>query len=71
MVKTELAFAFSSFFEMVECLMCRFPADHCYERVIEVVVFLVDGGGRLHDGSLRSVTIGAHKGNTKLRLVEL
>ena len=51
--------------------MCRFPADHCYERVIEVVVFLVDGGGRLHDGSLRSVTIGAHKGNTKLRLVEL
>ena len=39
--------------------------------MLEVGVFVVDGGGRCHDSSLSSVTIRAHKGNTKLSLVEL
>ena len=39
--------------------------------MIEVGVFLVDGGGRHHGGSLNSFTKGVHKGNTKLILVEL
>ena len=56
---------------MVECLICRFPADNCYDRVLEVGVFVVDGGGRRYDSSLRSVTRGVHKGNIKMSLVEL
>ena len=32
-------------FDMVECLVCRFPADFGYDRVIKVRVFVVDGGG--------------------------
>ena len=62
---------FEFIFEMVECLICRFLVDFGQDRVLEVVVFVVDEGGQRHDISLRSVTRGFHKGNTKLILVEL
>ena len=39
--------------------------------MLEVGVFKVYGGGRRYDSSLSFVTIGAHKGNTKLILLEL
>ena len=39
--------------------------------MLEVRVFVVDGGGRLHDSPLSSGNIGVHKGNTKLSLAEL
>ena len=39
--------------------------------MLEVVVFVVDGGGLRHDSSLRSITIGVHKSNSKFILVEL
>ena len=54
---------------MAECLICKFPADYCYDRVLEVGVFVVDKGSQLHDSSLSSVTRGVHKGNKKLSLV--
>ena len=38
--------------------------------MLEVGVFVVDGGGRRHDSSVSSVTRGVHKGNTKLSLVD-
>ena len=37
--------------------------------MLEVGVFVVDGGDRPHNISLSSVTRGVHKGNTKLSLV--
>ena len=39
--------------------------------MLEVGVFVVDGGGQHNDISLSSVARGAHKVNTKLTLVEL
>ena len=62
---------FELIFELVECLICRFPADFGLDRVLKVGVFVVDGGGQLHDSSLSSFARGFHKSNTKLSLVEL
>ena len=39
--------------------------------MLGVGVIVVEGGGRSHDSSLRSVTRGVHKCNIKLSLVEL
>ena len=62
---------FEFIFEMVECFICRLPAGFVWDRVLEVGVFVFDGGGQRHDSSLSSVTRGVHKGNKKLSLVEL
>ena len=55
---------------MVECIIYRFPAGLYQDRVLEVGVFVVDGGGRRRDSSLSFVARGVHKGNTKLSLLE-
>ena len=36
---------FEFIFEMVECLICMFPADFSQGQVLEVGVFVVYGGG--------------------------
>ena len=45
--------------------------DCCKDQVLEVGVFVFDGGFQRHDSSLSSAIRGLHKVNTQLSLVEL